>query len=926
MKNILDYNPKTHIVIKGAHLHNLKHVDLAIPRNQMSVITGLSGSGKSSLAFDTLYAEGQRRYVESLSSYARQFMGRLNKPKVDFIKGLSPAIAVEQKVSTSNPRSTVGTKTEIYDYLKLLFARIGKTHSPISGKEVKKDSVRDVLDQIKSLETGARLLLLAPVEAESHRTLDEKIKIFIQQGFARIYVNGETQTLDTLEIAPKKGFDLVIDRMVVRHEEDFYNRVADAIELAFYEGKGICSLLHLKDKRREVFSNKFELDGLTFLKPSVHLFSFNNPLGACPVCEGFGDVMGIDPELVIPDTSKSIYDQAIVPWRGSTMVKFYDKLVNSAYLFDFPIHKPYFELTKAQKELLWKGNSYFTGIHDFFKRIEKKNYKIQNRVLLSRYRGKTSCAQCEGTRLKEEANYVKIGGKSIGDLLQISLDNLARFFQNLELKAHDQEIAERLLIEINSRLKFVQEVGLGYLTLNRRSNTLSGGESQRIQLATSLGSSLVGSMYILDEPSIGLHPRDNERLIEVLKNLRDLGNTVIVVEHDEEIMNAADQVIDIGPEAGTLGGQIIAQGPLKQVLKSDGLTSAYLNGTKKIEVPKKRRTSKKKIEIKGAREQNLKNIDLEIPLGVLTVVSGVSGSGKSSLVKKILYPALLRHFDIYSEKPGSYTELKGNLDTLRSVEFVDQNPIGRSSRSNPVTYIKAYDEIRSLYASLPISKNRNYQPKHFSFNVDGGRCDHCKGEGTVTIEMQFMADVILECEHCNGKRFKKEVLEVKVHDQNIDDLLCMTVDDAIDFFVSHDQKRIIQKLQPLQDVGLGYVTLGQSSATLSGGEAQRIKLASFISQGSSKEKVLFIFDEPTTGLHFHDIQKLLTSFNALIDRGHTIVVVEHNLELIKCADHLIDLGPEAGDAGGYLVGQGTPEAIAKLLKSHTGKYLVEKLK
>ena len=926
MKNILDYNPKTHIVIKGAHLHNLKHIDLAIPRNQMSVITGLSGSGKSSLAFDTLYAEGQRRYVESLSSYARQFMGRLNKPKVDFIKGLSPAIAVEQKVSTSNPRSTVGTKTEIYDYLKLLFARIGKTHSPISGKEVKKDSVRDVLDQIKSLETGARLLLLAPVEVESHRTLDEKIKIFIQQGFARIYVNGETQTLDTLEIAPKKGFDLVIDRMVVRHEEDFYNRVADAIELAFYEGKGICSLLHLEDKRREVFSNKFELDGLTFLKPSVHLFSFNNPLGACPVCEGFGDVMGIDPELVIPDTSKSIYDQAIVPWRGSTMVKFYDKLVNSAYLFDFPIHKPYFELTKAQKELLWKGNSHFTGIHDFFKRIEKKNYKIQNRVLLSRYRGKTSCTQCEGTRLKEEANNVKIGGKSIGDLLQISLDNLARFFQNLELKVHDQEIAERLLIEINSRLKFVQEVGLGYLTLNRRSNTLSGGESQRIQLATSLGSSLVGSMYILDEPSIGLHPRDNERLIEVLKNLRDLGNTVIVVEHDEEIMNAADQVIDIGPEAGTLGGQIIAQGPLKQVLKSDGLTAAYLNGTKKIEVPKKRRTSKKKIEIKGAREQNLKNIDLEIPLGVLTVVSGVSGSGKSSLVKKILYPALLRHFDIYSEKPGSYTDLKGSLDTLRSVEFVDQNPIGRSSRSNPVTYIKAYDEIRSLYASLPISKNRNYQPKHFSFNVDGGRCDHCKGEGTVTIEMQFMADVILECEHCNGKRFKKEVLEVKFHDQNIDDLLCMTVDDAIDFFVSHDQKRIIQKLQPLQDVGLGYATLGQSSATLSGGEAQRIKLASFISQGSSKEKVLFIFDEPTTGLHFHDIQKLLTSFNALIDRGHTIVVVEHNLELIKCADHLIDLGPGAGDAGGYLVGQGTPEAIAKLPKSHTGKYLVEKLK
>jgi excinuclease ABC subunit A len=926
MKNILDYNPKTHIIIKGAYLHNLKHVDLAIPRNKMSVITGLSGSGKSSLAFDTLYAEGQRRYVESLSSYARQFMGRLNKPKVDFIKGLSPAIAVEQKVSSSNPRSTVGTKTEIYDYLKLLFARIGKTYSPISGQQVKKDSVRDVIDKIKSLESGDRFLLLAPIEAEAHRTLEEKIKIFIQQGFARIYYQGETLNLDQLEVTPKKGFDLVIDRLVVRHEEDFYNRVSDAIEMAFYEGKGDCALLDLKREVREEFSNSFELDGMQFSTPSVHLFSFNNPLGACPVCEGFGDVIGIDPELVIPDTSKSIYDHAIVPWRGSTMTKFYNKLINNAYLFDFPIHKPYFELTKDQQEILWKGNSYFTGIHDFFKRIEKKNYKIQNRVLLSRYRGKTSCTQCGGTRLKEEASFIKIEGKNIGDLLQISLDALADFFQKLKLNAHDRQIAERLLIEINSRLKFVQEVGLGYLTLNRRSNSLSGGESQRIQLATSLGSSLVGSMYILDEPSIGLHSRDNRRLIEVLKNLRDLGNTVIVVEHDEEIMNAADQVIDIGPEAGTLGGEIVAQGTLKQILKSKGLTAAYLNGSKKIEVPKKRRTSKKKIEVVGAREQNLKNINIQIPLGVLTVVSGVSGSGKSSLVKKILYPALLRHFDIYSEKPGAYSELKGDLDTLRSVEFVDQNPIGRSSRSNPVTYIKAYDEMRSLYASLKISKNRNYQPRHFSFNVDGGRCDHCKGEGIVTIEMQFMADVILECEHCNGKRFKKEILEVKYQDRNIDDLLSMTVDDAIEFFSTHDQKRIIQKLQPLHDVGLGYVTLGQSSATLSGGEAQRIKLASFISQGTSKEKVLFIFDEPSTGLHFHDIQKLLTSFNALIDRGHTIVVVEHNLELIKCADHLIDLGPEAGDEGGYLVGQGTPEEIIKLPKSHTGKYLKDKLK
>lgn len=926
MKNILDYDPKTHIVIKGAHLHNLKHVDLAIPRNQMSVITGLSGSGKSSLAFDTLYAEGQRRYVESLSSYARQFMGRLNKPKVDFIKGLSPAIAVEQKVNTSNPRSTVGTKTEIYDYLKLLFARIGKTYSPISDKEVKKDNIRDVIELIKKLEQGERLLLLSPVKSDDKRSLADKIKIFIQQGFARIFYQGETLNLDSLEKTPKNSFDLVIDRLVVRHEEDFYNRVADALEMAFYEGKGVCALLNLKNNSREEFSNKFELDGMRFTQPNVHLFSFNNPLGACPVCEGFGDVIGIDPELVIPDTSKSLYDHAILPWRGSTMIKYYEKLINSAYLFDFPIHKPYFELTKEQKDLLWKGNAHFTGIHAFFKRIEKKNYKIQNRVLLSRYRGKTACSACAGTRLKEAASYVKIQGKNLGDLLQISIDSLADFFKTLKLDNHDQEIAERLLIEINSRLNFVREVGLGYLTLNRRSNTLSGGESQRIQLATSLGSSLVGSMYILDEPSIGLHSRDNERLIEVLKNLRDIGNTVIVVEHDEEIMNAADWVFDIGPEAGTFGGEIVAQGNINTILKSKGLTAEYLNGTRKIHVPKKRRTSKQKIEIIGAREQNLKNINIEIPLSVLTVVSGVSGSGKTSLVKKILYPALLRQFDIYSEKPGAYTALNGDLDTLRSVEFVDQNPIGRSSRSNPVTYIKAYDDIRALYASLNISKQRNYQPKHFSFNVDGGRCDQCKGEGILTIEMQFMADVILECEHCSGKRFKKEILEVKYNDINIDQLLRMTVDDAIKFFETHNQKRIIQKLQPLQDVGLGYVTLGQSSATLSGGEAQRIKLASFISQGTTKEKVLFIFDEPTTGLHFHDIQKLLTSFNALIERGHSIVVVEHNLELIKCADHLIDLGPEAGDKGGYLVGQGTPEALVKQSKSYTGRYLAEKLK
>ena len=891
----------------------------------MTVMTGLSGSGKSSLAFDTLYAEGQRRYVESLSSYARQFMGRLSKPKVDFIKGLAPAIAVEQKVNTSNPRSTVGTKTEIYDYIKLLYARIGKTYSPVSNEEVKKDTVTTVVNQIKKLEAGERLLLLSPVKKDGDRSTKDKVKIFIQQGFARIYDKRKTLSLDTLKELPKGEFDLVIDRLVIRHDEDFFNRIADAVEMAFYEGKGYCSLLRLSDEKRFEFSNKFELDGIDFIQPNVHLFSFNNPLGACPSCEGFGDVIGIDPELVIPDTSLSIYDHAIVPWRGTGMRKFYSKLIDQAYRFDFPIHKPYFELTKEQQELIWNGNSYFTGINAFFKKIEAKNYKIQNRVLLSRYRGKTSCANCKGSRLKEAAHYVKISSKSLPELLQISIDEVAVFFNELQLDKYDTEVANRLLKEINSRLTFVQEVGLGYLTLNRRSNSLSGGESQRIQLATSLGSSLVGSMYILDEPSIGLHSRDNEKLIEVLKNLRNLGNTVIVVEHDEEIMGAADHIVDIGPEAGTLGGEIVAEGTFKEILNSNGLTSDYLNGNLEIKLPLIRRKSNKKLSLKGAREHNLKNIDIEIPLGCLTVVSGVSGSGKTSLVKKILYPALLRSFDIYSHKPGSFTSLEGDLETLKSVEFVDQNPIGRSSRSNPVTYIKAYDEIRALYASNKLSKLRGYMPKHFSFNVDGGRCDHCKGEGSLTIEMQFMADVVLECEHCKGKRFKKEIQEVKFNEVSIDQLLDMTVDTAIAFFQKYQVKKIIQKLQPLQDVGLGYVTLGQSSATLSGGEAQRIKLASFISQGITKEKVLFIFDEPTTGLHFHDIQKLITSFNALINRGHSIVVVEHNLELIKCADHLIDLGPEAGDRGGYLVGQGTPEYVASIEESHTGRYLLKKL-
>ncbi|MGA0273753.1 MAG: excinuclease ABC subunit UvrA [Flavobacteriaceae bacterium] len=926
MNRILNADPKESIIIKGAHLHNLKHIDLVIPRNKLTVITGLSGSGKSSLAFDTLYAEGQRRYVESLSSYARQFMGRLSKPKVDFIKGLAPAIAVEQKVNTSNPRSTVGTKTEIYDYIKLLYARIGKTYSPLSGEEVKKDTVTDVVNTIKGLSTGDKLLLLAPIKNDKKRSAKDKLKIFIQQGFARIYTAGKVHLIEDFKDQPLEVFDLVIDRLIVRHEEDFYNRIADAIEMAFYEGKGDCALLQLEDNQRIEFSNKFELDGLIFSQPSIHLFSFNNPLGACPTCEGFGDVIGIDPELVIPDTSLSVYDHAIIPWRGTGMRKYYTKLIDQAYRFDFPIHKPYFELSQEQKDLLWEGNSYFTGINAFFKRIEAKNYKIQNRVLLSRYRGKTKCSNCKGSRLKKEAHYVQIGGKSLPELLQISIDEVALFFKTLALSPHENEVAKRLLKEITSRLSFVQEVGLGYLTLNRRSTTLSGGESQRIQLATSLGSSLVGSMYILDEPSIGLHSRDNQKLIEVIKNLRDLGNTVIVVEHDEEIMEAADHIIDIGPEAGTFGGEIVAQGPLAKILKSKGLTAHYLSGKLAIEFSTKRRASEKKISLIGARAHNLKNINVEIPLGCLTVVSGVSGSGKTSLVKKILYPALLRHFDIYSQKPGPYTALEGDLEMLKSVEFVDQNPIGRSSRSNPVTYIKAYDEIRALFATTKLAKLRRYQPKHFSFNVDGGRCDHCKGEGTVTIEMQFMADVVLECEHCKGKRFKKEIQEVKYHNTSIDQLLEMTVDDVIAFFEKYQETKLIKKLKTLQDVGLGYVTLGQSSATLSGGEAQRIKLASYLSQGNTKEKVLFIFDEPTTGLHFHDIKKLIQSFNALIARGHSIVVVEHNLELIKCADHLIDLGPEAGDLGGNLVGQGTPEYIAGLDNSQTGKYLQKKLK
>lgn len=925
MKNLLEYDPKKYIIIKGAHLNNLKNIDVVLPRKKLIVITGLSGSGKSTLAFDTLYAEGQRRYVESLSSYARQFMGRLNKPKVDFIKGLSPAIAVEQKVNATNPRSTVGTKTEIYDYIKLLFARIGKTYSPISNREVKKDAVSDVINYVKSLDEGDKYLLLSPVKEEPNRSLKDKIKVFKQQGFARIFVDDKVVRLESIIKMPTKPFLLVVDRVIIQQNDDFYQRLADAISIAFYEGKGDCSLYSLASEKEIPFSNSFALDGITFSTPTVHLFSFNTPLGACPTCEGFGDVIGIDPELVIPNSAASIYDHAIAPWKSTGYKKYYTDLVKNAYHFDFPIHTPYFELTKEQKELLWNGNQYFRGIHSFFKKIEAKNYKIQNRVLLSRYRGKTKCEACQGSRIRQEAGYVKINKTSLPELLTLPISALITFFNQLKLTDHEKKIAHRILIEIKSRLQFVAQVGLGYLTLNRRSNTLSGGESQRIQLATSLGSSLVGSLYILDEPSIGLHPRDNQKLIAVLKNLRDIGNTVIVVEHDEEMMLEADWIVDIGPEAGSLGGNIVAQGTPKTMLKSEGLTAAYLKGEKQISIPKKPRSPKKRIRVDGARANNLKNITVDFPIGALTVVTGVSGSGKTSLVKGILYPALLRYFDIYSQKPLAHTGISGDLNTLRSVEFVDQNPIGRSSRSNPVTYCKAYDEIRTLFSKQKRATIQNLQPKHFSFNVDGGRCEVCKGEGTVTIEMQFMADVILTCENCQGKRFKKEILEVKFQNTNIDDLLNMTVDDAIAFFEAQGQQKIINKLKPLQEVGLGYVTLGQSSATLSGGEAQRIKLASFLGQGITKEKVLFIFDEPTTGLHVHDIKKLLTSFEALIDRGHSVVVVEHNLDLIKCADHLIDLGPEAGDKGGYLVGQGTPEEIAALPNSHTGKFLHSKL-
>lgn len=907
-------------------MHNLKGIDVAIPRNKLVVITGLSGSGKSSLAFDTLYAEGQRRYVESLSSYARQFLGKLHKPKVDYIKGISPAIAIEQKVNTTNARSTVGTSTEIYDYIKLLYARIGRTHSPISSKEVKKDSINDVVKYIQKLSKGTKLLLLAPIHLDNGRNLKTALKVLSQQGYARVKIDGKVQKIAAITNYESKNIFLVIQRLITKNSEDFYHRIADAIQLAFFEGKGECILENIDSNKQRVFNNRFELDGIVFKEPNVHLFSFNNPYGACPTCKGYGNTIGIDESLVIPNTALSLFDNCILPWRTDSYISYKQPLFLNAEKYGISIHKPWFELTAEQKQLIWKGCSDFEGITDFFNRIEAKSYKIQNRVMLSRYRGKTKCPTCFGKRLKKEADYVKIDGKSISELVDLPIDELALFFKELKLNKHDSSIAKRLLVEINTRIAFLNDVGLNYLSLNRNSNTLSGGESQRINLATSLGSSLVGSMYILDEPSIGLHSKDSERLIKVLKYLRDLGNTVIVVEHDEEIMRQADYIIDIGPEAGTFGGEIVAEGNIDAILKTDSLTSRYLRGSLEISIPEKRRKTKDYIKVLGAREHNLKNIDVQFPLHSLTVVTGVSGSGKSTLVRNILYPAMQKHIGGYGEKLGQFTALEGSFSSIQNIEFIDQNPIGRSSRSNPVTYIKAYDDIRALFADEKLSKIRNYTPKYFSFNVDGGRCDVCKGDGEVTIEMQFMADVHLECEACHGKRFKKEVLEVQYKGKSISDILGFTVEEAIAFFDLHQQQKITKKLQPLLDVGLGYVHLGQASSTLSGGEAQRIKLASFLVKGNRSTQTLFIFDEPTTGLHFHDINKLIGSFNALIENGHTVIVIEHNLDLIKVADYIIDLGKEGGKKGGDLLFQGIPENLVKVKNSYTAFYLKDKLR
>jgi len=933
---IENLDPKTHIIIKGARVHNLKNVDVAIPRNQFVVITGLSGSGKSSLAFDTLFAEGQRMYVESLNSYARQFLGRMEKPAVDYIKGVSPAIAIEQKVNTKNPRSTVGTSTEIYDYLKLLFARIGKTYSPTSGKEVKKDSVSTIVDWVGT-HAQKKVLILAPLIPQTERTLKDECQLLIQKGYTRLKFEKEIIDLEELvedanqlKSLSKKPTEIaiLIDRLISQPEdEETIFRLGDSVQTAYFEGEGVC-WIEIDGQKRKIFSNKFELDGIAFEEPSLNLFSFNNPYGACKNCEGYGKVLGLDPDLVIPDHDLSVYEGAIAPWRSERMSEWLHPLLRNGIHFDFPIHRPYKDLSDSEKKLLWKGNKYFSGLNQFFEHLEKETYKIQYRVMLSRYRGKTTCPECQGSRLRGDAAYVKIHKTSIIDLVLWPISKVKAFFDSLDLSDHDQSIAKRILIEINNRLDYMNRVGLGYLTLNRLSSTLSGGEFQRIKLATSLGSALVGSMYILDEPSIGLHPRDTERLISVLDMLKKMGNTVIVVEHEEEIMRAADQIIDIGPEAGRHGGQLIFQGNLEDALAdklTDSHTLRFLNGADQIDVPAIRRKALAHIEIIGAQENNLKNLDVKIPLGIMTVVTGVSGSGKSTLIRKIVYPALLRNLQLGTEETGRFKEIKGSLQKIAGVEMVDQQPIGKSSRSNPITYIKAYDAIRLLYSELPMAKSRGYKPAHFSFNVEGGRCETCQGEGEITIEMQFMADIKLTCESCAGRRFKQEILEVTFQDKNIAEILDMTVEESIPFF-SEKLPRIAEKIDPLYQVGLGYIKLGQSSNSLSGGEAQRVKLASFLGKGNSnKGKTLFIFDEPTTGLHFHDIKKLLKALNDLVEQGDTVVIIEHNMEVIKCADHIIDLGPEGGENGGYLCFEGSPEEMIHLKNNPTAFYLSQKI-
>tara|TARA_B100000575_G_scaffold238895_1_gene201326 strand:- start:7809 stop:10589 length:2781 start_codon:yes stop_codon:yes gene_type:complete len=925
VKNIKKKSINSHIKIRGARLNNLKNIDLDIKRNSLTVITGLSGSGKTTLAFDTLYAEGQRKYIESLSSYARQFMGKINKPLVDNIDGISPAIAVEQKINSSNPRSTVGTKTEIFDYIRLLYSRIGVTFSPKSNKIVKKDTVNDVLDYLKSQKVNSKFIITCkPKILKNNKS--NYIKKLLSQGYAIGYMNKRILKLSEVNEENFEDFELVIERVKLNNKKNEVSNYAESIEIAFFEGNGKCNLINLSNHMKISFSNNFERDEIIFPEPSDQFFSFNNPYGACRKCQGYGDIIGIDLDLVIPNKNLSIFDGAILPWNGNSFKKYLNDLINNSHRFSFPIHKPFHKLTEKEKKIIWDGNEYFKGLNFFFKKIESKTYKIQNRVLLSRYRGKTKCNECNGSRLRRETEYVKINNKSVPQLLKLSINELSDFFNSLELLSEKKEIAENIIYEIKSRISFMRDVGLGYLTLNRRSNSLSGGESQRINLATSLGSSLVGAMYILDEPSIGLHSIDNAKLIKILKKLKQLGNTVIVVEHDEAIMKQADEIIDLGPYAGVNGGKIVASGKFKNILKSkESITAKYLNSEKKIIYPKDRKKVKYKIILKGARENNLKDIDIVFPLNMIVAVTGVSGSGKSTLVKRILYPAILKNLDIYKEKVGEFKSLEGDLSRINQTEYIDQNPIGRSSRSNPVTYIKAYDDIRQLYSKQSLAKSRNYQPKHFSFNVDGGRCDKCKGEGIIIIEMQFMADVVLKCDECNGKRFKKEILQVKFDNKSIDEVLEMTLDESLAFFEKNNEYKLLNKLLPLKKVGLGYITLGQSSSNISGGEAQRIKLASFISKGDNKNKILFIFDEPTTGLHFHDISYLIKSLFILIENGHSVIIVEHNLDMIKCADYIIDLGPNAGIDGGKIIAKGTPEEIVKSSQSHTARFLKEKL-